>query len=665
MKMIIRIINYKKQLQFLSICHAIFFMVGCAVDRCMICKGDQMQISNIQSKILHDWEDLYQCAQYHIEHHCYENAERLLKKALTQRAKDQWMARVYGMHFSDYFPNRELGICYYFMKNDDQATKYLNISIHQQPTMKAWIYLNYVKKRLLQQQGLNISKPTIHLNFHGEKWTNDFPVTISGTVYDQQYVHQIQINQMNIPIEGAMKKISFNKKLYLNDGSHLIHIKAQNLLGGTSEKSFIVHIDRSGPVIIIKNYKSGERLIGQLMDKSKEYQLFVNDTQIEVLSGKMVDFEYLIPPHIRDINILAIDKPGNKTFAFLNDHYLQTANSLHMFNAYWVAGYGTVKKSQLYHSKPYIQVYGWPEISSVFLDHFFLEGFIHGKHDILSYSINHQKMSIIKGSDIFFSHIMKLQPGQNEFYINACDTANHQSEKTIRVLYEIPKVNQQKNRIKLRLFQFDQINNRQLSDSFFHLLTKSIHQCNRFNIITENYHRQSDEKEIFETSFDNEEPSDIALLGSLHKSNNAIQIIARLVKIQNAMIVKVFSIQDVYSENESFTNLADLAETLAQKIHMAFPLMDGAFVFQNNQSGVITPEIWKPEKGLIFNGAIVYLYYDDIPRVNPVTHRFLGSDTIIEGTGLISQQNKTGTYEASMNNSISIKHGKAYRMMTR
>jgi len=575
------------------------------------------------------------------------------------------MARVYGMHFSDYFPNRELGICYYFMKNDDQAFKYLNISIHQQATMKAWIYLNYVRKRLLHQQSLSTSKPTIHLNVHGEKWTNDYPVTISGTVYDQQYVHQIQINQMNIPIEGARKKISFKKKLYLNDGSHPIRIKAKNLLGGTSEKNCIVHIDRSGPMIIIKDYKPGERLIGQLMDRSQEYQLFVNDIQIEVLSGESVNFEYLIPPHCRDITILAIDRPGNKTFAFIDDHYLQTANAVHSLNAYWIAGYGTVKTTQLYHSKPSIQVYGWPDISSVFVDHFFLEGFIHGKHDILSYSINHQKMNVIKGSDIFFSHLMKLQPGQNEFYINACDTANHQSEKTIRVLYEIPKVNQQKNRLKLRLFQFDQINNRRLSDSFFQLLTKSIHQCNRFKIITEQYHRQSDDKEIFETSFENEDSSDIALLGSLHKSMNAIQIIARLVKIQNAMIVKVFSIQDIYSEKESFTNLADLAETLAQKIHMAFPLMDGAFVFQNNQSGFITPERWKPEKGIIFNGAIVYLYYNDIPRFNPVTHRFLGSDTIIEGTGLISQQNKTGAYEVTMKHPISIKQGKAYRMITR
>jgi len=91
MKMIIRFIHYKNHLQFLFICLAIFCMLGCAVDRCMICKGDQMQKKNIQSKILHDWEDLYQCAQYHIEHHCYENAERLLKKsfnATCQRSMD-------------------------------------------------------------------------------------------------------------------------------------------------------------------------------------------------------------------------------------------------------------------------------------------------------------------------------------------------------------------------------------------------------------------------------------------------------------------------------------------------------------------------------------------------------------------------------------------------
>jgi len=141
---------------------------------------------------------------------------------------------------------------------------------------------------------LEISKPTIHLDFSGEKWTNNYPVTISGFVSDQQYVHQIQINQIKIPIESARKKISFKKMLYLNDGKHHIHINAQNLMGGRSEKKCLVYVDRSGPMIIIKQYQPGERLAGQLMDQSNEYRLFVNETEIAVSSGEIVDFEYLV-----------------------------------------------------------------------------------------------------------------------------------------------------------------------------------------------------------------------------------------------------------------------------------------------------------------------------------------------------------------------------------
>jgi len=144
--MMIFFIHHRNVLQFLSICIVIFCMSGCAVERCTICKGDQMIKRNIKSKILHDWEDLYQCAQYNIDHHCYANAEKLLQKALTQRIKDQWMARVYGMHFSDYFPNRELGICFYFMGNDALAKQYLKRSIKQEPTMKARLYLDHVRK---------------------------------------------------------------------------------------------------------------------------------------------------------------------------------------------------------------------------------------------------------------------------------------------------------------------------------------------------------------------------------------------------------------------------------------------------------------------------------------------------------------------------------------
>src|SRR5208283_6182926 len=36
-----------------------------------------------------------------------------LNQALSMRAKDQRMARTYGMHFIDYFPHRELGIVFF------------------------------------------------------------------------------------------------------------------------------------------------------------------------------------------------------------------------------------------------------------------------------------------------------------------------------------------------------------------------------------------------------------------------------------------------------------------------------------------------------------------------------------------------------------------------
>ena len=68
-------------------------------------------------------------------------AETCFKQALKFRNKDDKQARTYGMHFMEYFPNRELGILYYKGQHLDLAIDFLEKSMSDEPSDRAREYL--------------------------------------------------------------------------------------------------------------------------------------------------------------------------------------------------------------------------------------------------------------------------------------------------------------------------------------------------------------------------------------------------------------------------------------------------------------------------------------------------------------------------------------------
>ena len=90
----------------------------------------------------HRWWNHYERGLSFAEGEFYQEALADLKEAISQREKDQRMARTYGMHFIDYFPHRELGIVYYQIGNLEKAREELQLSLSQFPTSKARYYLD-------------------------------------------------------------------------------------------------------------------------------------------------------------------------------------------------------------------------------------------------------------------------------------------------------------------------------------------------------------------------------------------------------------------------------------------------------------------------------------------------------------------------------------------
>ena len=64
-------------------------------------------------------------------------AETCFKQALNFRNKDDRQARTYGIHYIEYYPNRELGIIYYKRKELDLAIDFLEKSMSNEPSARA------------------------------------------------------------------------------------------------------------------------------------------------------------------------------------------------------------------------------------------------------------------------------------------------------------------------------------------------------------------------------------------------------------------------------------------------------------------------------------------------------------------------------------------------
>lgn len=91
------------------------------------------------------WYKDYNEAEKLIKRSDYSGAITLLRKALEGNDSDKERVRTYGMHFQEYYPNRELGVCYYHIGDIQNARHYLNISMKQETSKRAKDYLDKIE----------------------------------------------------------------------------------------------------------------------------------------------------------------------------------------------------------------------------------------------------------------------------------------------------------------------------------------------------------------------------------------------------------------------------------------------------------------------------------------------------------------------------------------
>ncbi|KPA12683.1 hypothetical protein MHK_007106, partial [Candidatus Magnetomorum sp. HK-1] len=279
----------------------------------------------------------------------WKEAEADFRAAIRKRNNDCKSARTYGRHWininnkSGYFPHRELGIVLYRQGFIEQAIEMLNTSIKTQPSTRAKIYLDRVRKIFIKQNHLDASKPRIDIvSPQNLSWTNVSTINVEGVVNDDTFVQNIQIDNKHIYIDHSKKRIRFNVQKPLIEGKNVISIMANDLSGKQNIKRIIITVDYIGPTIRIeKIVKTQSELIckGSILDNSGIESVTINDTE-HLCSGKKTFLFYKKIP-LQEINcsidINAIDIAGNTTstnIPLLSNNSTFTKKKLFTYNEY-------------------------------------------------------------------------------------------------------------------------------------------------------------------------------------------------------------------------------------------------------------------------------------------------------------------------------------------
>jgi len=232
----------------------------------------------------------------------WEEAVQNYQKAIQLKKNDEKRVRTYGVNFIDYFPNRELGIAYYRLKDFKNARLYLEQSLNSQYSERAEEYLAKLGPEDVSVKAvdeapeipaeaavpLDRSKPSISVLSPSLLSADELsPVpnenkqlTLTGRVEDQSGIYEVLVNGKDATLSASGE---FQALVPLSVGSNHIVIVASDIHQNSEVREFsIVRKDKE----FVRN--------DLLTDGGKYYALIIgvseyHDPQITDLDGLPVE----------------------------------------------------------------------------------------------------------------------------------------------------------------------------------------------------------------------------------------------------------------------------------------------------------------------------------------------------------------------------------------
>jgi hypothetical protein len=417
-------------------------------------------------------------------------------------------------------------------------------------------------------------------------------------------------------MEGSAQAVSFREEIRLDHGKHPIDIVAKNLLEGTAKRRLILHVDRAGPVIILEKMRPNTGIQAYLYDEAGGITLLANGKTIPLPKGKKIRFT--LPPDMgkAGTRLLATDCLGNKTEALLSREMITEIASANqdelvqqaplsvlvaersLSKILTDAGHTAFRLAKSDRAHPEIILDGLPASETVFRDRIDIRGQVRGETPIESVSINDVPVLVHPGQIIFFSHSVRLEKGENKITVRTRDENGSATMKTVIIMRKDPEAFQKRYRYCLAMYPFDNGGSEKQQGLFQYFLLDHLMRHERFQMMVRDKLRKLFDAipPVMALSPDRHTPDapDATLLGSIYETRNGVEIAVRLVDVKSG---EILAIKDAYSESGDHETLKQMARTLSEKIHRAFPLMDAAITHVEPGRFMITPEEWIPAKG--------------------------------------------------------------------
>ena len=295
---------------------------GCATQQGVVRDGKTYGVT--KGAFRGRWWSYYERGTSWLSGELYEEAEADLKQALVGRSRDAWQARMYGLHFVEYFPNRELGVVYYHTDRLAEAEEYLKTSLEQIDTARAHHYLDLVAKAKIAKGELqDTDAPSLRTSIEDGLLISTRDLSLDINTSDDTGVSRVRVNGEQLPQRGSAISRTFEDDLLLTEGTHEIRVEVNDLADKETTQTVKVLVDLTGPNIGVFSPRSGSvtedasvLLEGTCVDKNGVVSVALGDRSLAESKGeKQLDFGADLPLEDGENSfvVVAKDAAGNQT----------------------------------------------------------------------------------------------------------------------------------------------------------------------------------------------------------------------------------------------------------------------------------------------------------------------------------------------------------------
>jgi len=585
---------------------------------------DGKEYGDTEGLFRHRWWNYYERGLSFADGEFWQDAEPDLREAIRQRNTDKRRARTYGLHFIDYFPHRELGIVLFEQGRIEEAEKELEKSYSDVKSAKAALYLDRVRKAIIEKKQLAHRAPEITAEPLKQDPDKPFLITIRGVAKSDAFVRHITVNQQEVRIDVSKQIVDFQSEVPLVPGENNIRITAANLMGDSDETFIKINVDNTGPVISVddlNDYQIPENSI-YVADDSGIAEISVNKQKIPFKYG-ITEFRFpeksLSFPATDELVIEAKDITGNITTAKLSLSKklskLLADNSALPIEILRASNRNEAPFIDLKHLKHPLE-----EEHLTYRDYAFIEVKISDKKEMIKeLFINDKPLSdeyskledsmrtfpvpfdkhlkfqnfvrkVPFKNNYVFSRKISLNKGKNEIVVGGPTISGEYISKSVEITRR-SLLDRKEDRLKIAIAKFDRVNenmNQYPTDKFEDILISIMNETGRFQIVNVGNRK------------------DFLMKGSITKRKKSIEIFADLVSENDSIHLEEKKEHiDVYNEDIN-PILKELAGNIHKKLSDKFPMKEGRV--EEKKDGKIAINIGEPTIKQDMN--IVIVIYD-------------------------------------------------------